>query len=73
MVALLIAFASIYCPELVQFPKQARTSVHLISFVAHFQHFFHPHSNRTPQTYEASGKLVQTGEYPTSVACQPNA
>ena len=69
MAAFLIVFAGIYCP-LVQFPKQAHTSVHTISFVAHFQYFLLPHLSRTRQTFKASGKLVQTGEYPDSAACQ---
>ena len=29
--------------------------------------------SRTRQTFEGSGKLVQTGEYLDSVACQPHA
>ena len=73
MAAFLIVFASIYCPALVQFSKQARTSVHTIFLVAHFQYFLHPHLSRTPQTFESSGKLVETGEYPAFVACQPQA
>ena len=50
---------------------QARTSVHTILFVALFQHFLHLHLSSTPQTFEAFGKLVETGEYPIFVACQP--
>ena len=71
MTVFLIVFASIYCP-LVQFPKQACTCVHSISFVAHFQYFLHPHLRWTRQTFEAYGKLVQT-EYPEPVACQAHA
>ena len=73
MAAFLIVLASIYCSALVQFSKQARTSVHIILFVAHFQYFLYPHLSRTPQTFEASGNLVETGEYLVFVACQPQA
>ena len=72
MAAFLIVFASIYCP-LGQFPKQVRTSVHTSSFVAHFQYILHPHLSRARQIFEASHQLVQVGEYPDSVACQPHA
>ena len=72
MATSLIGFASIYCP-LIQFPKQVRTSVHTILLVAHLQYFLHPHLSKTRQTFEASVKLVQTEEYPYSVAYQPRA
>ena len=68
MPAFLIVFARIYCTALVQFSKQARTSVNTISFVAHFLYFLQPHLCRIPQTFEASGNLVEAGEYPAFVA-----
>ena len=68
---LLDYFWDIYCPALVQFSMQARRSMHTISFVAHNRYFLHPRLCRTPQTFEAFGKLVQAGEYPAFVACQP--
>ena len=42
MVAFLIVFASIHCPS-VQFPKQAHTFVHTMSFLARLKYFLHPH------------------------------
>ena len=71
MTAFLIVFASICCPALVQFSKQTRTSVHTISFVASFQYFLHSHLSRTSQTFEASSKLVQTGDYPALLLANP--
>ena len=71
--SLLDCFREHLLPSIGTVLKQARTSVHTISFVAHFQYFLHPHLSRTPQTFEASGKLVQTGDYPAFVACQPQA
>ena len=71
--ALLIVFASIYCPALIQFSKQARTSAHTISFGAHFLYFLHSHFCRIPQTFEASGNLLEAGEYTAFVAFQPQA
>ena len=70
MDAFLTVFASIYCP-LIQAPKQAHTSMHTISFIAHLQYFLRPHLGiKTQQTFITSGKLVQTGEYPDSAAWQ---
>ena len=67
---LLDCFREHLLPSIGKVFKQARTFAHAISFVARFQYFLHPHLNRTPQTYEASGKLVQTGDYPAFAACE---
>ena len=44
--------------------------MHTISFVAPLQYFLHPHLSRIRQAFEATCKIVQTGEYLESVSCQ---
>ena len=50
--------------------KQAHTSLLTISFLAVLQYVLYPHLSRIRQTFEAAGKVVQTGKHPESVSCQ---
>ena len=71
MAAFLIVFASIHYLS-VQFPKQAHTFVHTISFLAQLIVFLEPAftASRKRQTFEVFGKLLLPEDIPTLLYLQ---